>query len=485
MTHIVGKLTWNITCAQQENASAVTQEASLLANSSAFNNAVEAWCIQQKAEKNLLVFNKVELDLGTISGEDWPQKLKTKLLQAFENGQAAATNRADNSALKVTPNKQNSEPIANWATQAFMHFLLRGMMHPNVPSNVRTTENFVAWYVQILGDSAREETINLLQQIAGNTEAQKRLLSFSLDEIWRAFAEIISTEKTKSKQLLQFFLGVEATLKKSKTATKVQVVAWQKLAWAALYAEVNSSNFPAKQTTEFLQKMMAAATKSKDLALLRSAKNALELLQKITKADVLPRAKKPETVVKINKKESVKKKQEIQKDEEFQALTENQIFIRNAGLVLVAPWLPKFFQSLGLVVKGKIISPEKAIRLLEFLDMGDVNFRAADLTLYRFLCGLWGDETIFPAKNINPKEIEACNDLLSSIISSWKELKNTTPDGLREGFFWREGIIKNINEHPILVIEQKGQDILLSFLPWGIGLIKLPWMPKPITVNWG
>jgi hypothetical protein len=33
-------------------------------------------------------------------------------------------------------------------------------------------------------------------------------------------------------------------------------------------------------------------------------------------------------------------------------------------------------------------------------------------------------------------------------------------------------------------VEKKGYDILLDYLPWGLGLVKLPWMNKPIYVLW-
>jgi hypothetical protein len=34
------------------------------------------------------------------------------------------------------------------------------------------------------------------------------------------------------------------------------------------------------------------------------------------------------------------------------------------------------------------------------------------------------------------------------------------------------------------VVENKTHDVLLSFLPWGYGIIKLPWLERPLFVDW-
>jgi hypothetical protein len=36
----------------------------------------------------------------------------------------------------------------------------------------------------------------------------------------------------------------------------------------------------------------------------------------------------------------------------------------------------------------------------------------------------------------------------------------------------------------MLEVEKKGVDILVKSIPWNISLIKLPWMKKPMHVEW-
>jgi hypothetical protein len=49
----------------------------------------------------------------------------------------------------------------------------------------------------------------------------------------------------------------------------------------------------------------------------------------------------------------------------------------------------------------------------------------------------------------------------------------------------RAGKLSRVDDGWLLQIEQKGVDVLLSYLPWGIGLIKLPWMTELLYVEWG
>ena len=70
-------------------------------------------------------------------------------------------------------------------------------------------------------------------------------------------------------------------------------------------------------------------------------------------------------------------------------------------------------------------------------------------------------------------------------ILYWTVLMSTSPDGLREGFLQREGKL-TLSDHGNwkLRVEQKSIDILLGYLPWGISMVKLPWMENLLVVEW-
>ncbi len=75
-------------------------------------------------------------------------------------------------------------------------------------------------------------------------------------------------------------------------------------------------------------------------------------------------------------------------------------------------------------------------------------------------------------------------ELLQSAITHWKALKNTSPDGLRTGFFQRDGKLIEENNSCRIIVERKAQDVLLDNIPWNIHLIKLPWHKKVVFVEW-
>ena len=74
--------------------------------------------------------------------------------------------------------------------------------------------------------------------------------------------------------------------------------------------------------------------------------------------------------------------------------------------------------------------------------------------------------------------------LLKSVLSNWPALKNTSIAGLRESFLNREAKLQLQDESWKLIVQSKAFDMLLDGLPWSYSTIKLPWMEKPIYVDW-
>jgi hypothetical protein len=83
------------------------------------------------------------------------------------------------------------------------------------------------------------------------------------------------------------------------------------------------------------------------------------------------------------------------------------------------------------------------------------------------------------------KDIETESELLlKDVIRYWGVLKNTGIEGLRETFLQRPGKLSHNQNGWKLIVEQKTVDILIGSLPWGLGIIKLPWMPEMLFVEW-
>ncbi len=163
------------------------------------------------------------------------------------------------------------------------------------------------------------------------------------------------------------------------------------------------------------------------------------------------------------------------------------LIVKNAGLVLVCPFLDKLFSFAGLLTNNKFKSADEAalaIYMLHYLATGDKNSVEQDLTIPKILVG-WDSDLVVPSE-INPGDslYKECDNLLSAIIMHWSVLKGTSPGGLREAFLARSAQIERKDDGWYFVIERRGVDILLDQLPFGISVIKLDWLDYPVYVAW-
>ncbi len=66
----------------------------------------------------------------------------------------------------------------------------------------------------------------------------------------------------------------------------------------------------------------------------------------------------------------------------------------------------------------------------------------------------------------------------------WAALRGTGSDGLRLSFLQRRGLLARGDGGWTLRMQAESFDLLLSTLPWSIGLIRLPWMAQALRVEW-
>lgn len=174
------------------------------------------------------------------------------------------------------------------------------------------------------------------------------------------------------------------------------------------------------------------------------------------------------------------------KDQEQEDVLEN-IYISNAGLVLLAPYLPRLFDMLELTVNGNFKdnrSREKGLLALQFLLYENTFFPEHELVLNKILVGYKTGVPIRAEIDFNDQEKELMRSLLMGVIQHWSAIGHTSIQGLRESFLIRNGYLSLSDKGWQLTVEQKAFDILLDRLPWSYSLIKLNWMDKPLYVNW-
>jgi hypothetical protein len=160
------------------------------------------------------------------------------------------------------------------------------------------------------------------------------------------------------------------------------------------------------------------------------------------------------------------------------------LYIEDAGLVIVAPYLPAFFRKLNLIEAGKISDPVTALSLLHFLTFATLPQHEAQLVLPKILCGMPLETPADLATALSEEQLREADELLGAVIANWPILKSTSVEGLRDTFLRREGALELRNAEWSLRIQRTGVDVLLDHLRWTISLIRLPWMPNPLRTDW-
>lgn len=160
------------------------------------------------------------------------------------------------------------------------------------------------------------------------------------------------------------------------------------------------------------------------------------------------------------------------------------IYLNNAGLVLLAPFLPRFFANLGIVEEGRFNSKDLAIALQQWLVTGQEEYAEFDTALPKIFCGMEPEDLISVIPQLPETFKQEGEALLQAVIKNWDIIKNTSVEGLRQSFLQREGKLSFGNHEWLLQVEQKGYDVLLKELPWTIHLIKLPWMKHLLRTEW-
>lgn len=163
------------------------------------------------------------------------------------------------------------------------------------------------------------------------------------------------------------------------------------------------------------------------------------------------------------------------------------IAVADAGLVLLHPFLPALFEARGLAAQGRFADDaarQHAIHLTAFLATGELSPREPELVIAKLLCGWPLDETVAPA-TLGDADAAEGDALLRAAIDHWTALGQASPAALRETFLLRPGRLGRSAEGWRLEVERRGTDVLLDRLPWGLGAVRLPWMRRPLFVEWG
>ena len=404
------------------------------------------------------VIDKLEIDIGSLELKNWEEdfteqailKLKEELAQVNKN---------------EIDSKKNEETAAN---EAFFFFLENGYMPWNNRFvSISELENHLSVNEKLV--------VQIKKLVSKKSRAAERLVwQFSKD-----FTSRIITEITKDREnaLTEIFALLE----------KLNLLQDGKLVDALTYKQIDRHILDAAILNLFASDKNKNQVEQFFTFLLTKTDGSTEL-----KAEI----KQIVNYLKDNDKnnnsltpdDELKPEIDVNAKEQGSDNVENEaIYINNAGLILIHPFLQILYQHLGFTLENKWIdkiSQQKAVLVSEFLATGVNEFEEFNLILNKIVCGIELDEIVTTELELTDEIKTECEVLLNEVITHWSVLRNTSIAGLRETFLQRSGKLSKVDDGWLLQVEQKSVDVLLNHLPWGIGIVKLPWMSEILYVEW-
>lgn len=163
------------------------------------------------------------------------------------------------------------------------------------------------------------------------------------------------------------------------------------------------------------------------------------------------------------------------------------VYIENSGLVVLWPFLPRFFERLELVEQDafrNVPAQHRAAGLLQFLVTQDASPPEYQTTLNKILCGLGPGEVLDFGPPASDAESDECATFLASVIANAPILGEMSIDGFRGSFLLRKGLLSSRDGVWLLRVERETYDVILDRFPWSVSWVKFPWMEVPLGVEW-
>tara|TARA_B110000967_G_scaffold205380_1_gene249811 strand:+ start:11031 stop:16691 length:5661 start_codon:yes stop_codon:yes gene_type:complete len=166
---------------------------------------------------------------------------------------------------------------------------------------------------------------------------------------------------------------------------------------------------------------------------------------------------------------------------------EESVYINNAGLIIVWPFLTTLFSKLGFTEGREFkddYSLQKAILLLQYIVFGDVHVDETNLVLNKIMCGAAPDFFVDTSIELNDMDKSIGDSMLTAVTKNWEQLNSSNIQTLREYFLKRDGVLKKMNENYMLNVEGNTFDVLLKSIPWNILMLQTAYMDNRLIVEW-
>ncbi|MQL47141.1 hypothetical protein GEA64_03660 [Photorhabdus khanii] len=160
--------------------------------------------------------------------------------------------------------------------------------------------------------------------------------------------------------------------------------------------------------------------------------------------------------------------------------------VSNAGILVLWPILPALFNQLGLLETQKFIHRQAqfiAVDLLDYLIWGTEEAQTERKALNRVLCGLTANEDTesFPVEPETQLIADQWLDTIIRQLPSWKKLSR---NDVRQLFLQRPGELLVDKQEIKITVQHEPFDALLTDWPWPLNIAKLPWLDRPLQIDW-
>ncbi len=478
MQHIIKKQILELSIASQLDAFQVQQQIS----EHFWNHLVEALEKQFDSistSDEVIIIDRLEIDLGMVLANEinklaWNGKFLAKIKEPIEEILSRSNSSIGNEISKQSRTKGVFE---QW-----LFYMKKGFLAWN------TLQINEEWFEQVLEVLANDKAslTELKVEIKQNKVVLSRIVEQHSKDFLIKLIELLSTNKqtdlpriiSEIKTIIQFSYNKKQIIINDNSLLINQL--WEKA--LLFYAENTSSRSLEDLASELLENI----------------KNDIFIDEKIAQYPVkllLPVLDKIQTKA-IKKNEQEEKKKDVKKPNNTEnsianikksIAEEEGVFAQYTGLVLVHPFLSFLFSRLGFL-EGRhfknIQAQQKALYLLHYIATKKTVAEEHELLIPKILCGYAYNIPVPKKATISKKQKQEADTMLEALIAQWQILKNTSPDGLREGFLRRNGKVSTQNNEINITVETTAIDVLLDHLPWNLSMIKLPWLDEFIHVSW-
>lgn len=163
------------------------------------------------------------------------------------------------------------------------------------------------------------------------------------------------------------------------------------------------------------------------------------------------------------------------------------ILVRNAGLVILAPFLPDLHARCELLAGDGFrdsVAVDYAVHLLHYLATGEEPSFEHELALNKILCGLAPETPVPPRIELRDEDRRQADGMLERIAHQWARGAKISVSGLRRSYLLRAGQLERRKAGWLLRVERRGWDILLPELDWSFPGARPAWMAQPLEVDW-